>query len=146
MHSQSVANYLRANYFRGALGAASAEAVKDHLEGRDPLPAEKVEELRTIVRERQIRVGYIADYRTWLDAHTPGDLGNSQAECHCTCFGSAIFGTGVQPHKAQLCQVVQPLKKLIPTLIAIPRRGIRFKFTLRKLARHVLYQGLFFCQ
>ena len=74
LHSQSVANYLRANYFRGALGAASAEAVKDHLEGRDPLPAEKVEELRTIVRERQIRVGYIADYRTWIDAHTPTDL------------------------------------------------------------------------
>jgi len=74
LHSQQVVNHLRENYFRGALGAASAEAVKDHLNGKEPLSPEKVEELRTIVRERQIRVGYIADYDTWIKTHTPPDL------------------------------------------------------------------------
>jgi len=74
LHSQSVTNYLRQNYFRGALGAASAEAVKEHLETKQPLTAEKFAELRDIVRQRQIRVGYIADYQTWIDTHTPGDL------------------------------------------------------------------------
>ncbi|MHC4956279.1 MAG: NAD(P)-binding protein [Planctomycetota bacterium] len=74
LHSQHVTNFLRENYFRGALGAASAEAVKEHLDGKDPLSAEKLQELRDLVRERQIRVGYIADYQTWLDTHTPPDL------------------------------------------------------------------------
>ena len=74
LHSQSVTNYLRENYFRGALGAASAEAVKDHLETKQPLPAAKIDELRELIRDRQIRVGYIADYQTWIDTHTPSDL------------------------------------------------------------------------
>ena len=74
LHSQQVSNFLRENFFRGAVGAASAEAVQQHLGSREPLSAEKMDELRTIVRERQIRVGYIADYETWMNTHTPPDL------------------------------------------------------------------------
>jgi len=74
LHSQHVANYLRENYFRAALGAASAEAVKNHLDGREPLSPGKVEELHAIVRDRQARVGYNGDFQSWIEKHTPPDL------------------------------------------------------------------------
>ncbi|MEM8883887.1 MAG: NAD(P)-binding protein [Planctomycetota bacterium] len=73
-HAQMVAEYLRENYFRGALGAASAEVVKQHLEAKDPLPPEKIEQIRELVRARQTRVGYDGDFTTWIEKHTPPDL------------------------------------------------------------------------
>ena len=74
LHSQHVTNYLRENYFRAAIGAAQAEAVKQHLDGRDPLPPAKSEELRGVVRERQERVGYDGEFTKWIEQHTPPDL------------------------------------------------------------------------
>ncbi|MHC4451456.1 MAG: NAD(P)-binding protein [Planctomycetota bacterium] len=74
LHSQAVTNHLRENYFRAAIGAASAEAVKEHLESRDPLSPEKMEELRAIIKERQERVGYDGDFDKWIEKHTPPDL------------------------------------------------------------------------
>ncbi|MHC4850293.1 MAG: NAD(P)-binding protein [Planctomycetota bacterium] len=74
LHSQHVTNYLRQNYFRAALGAASAEAVKEHLDTCEPLSAEKIEELRALVKERQERVGYDGDFDKWIEKHTPPDL------------------------------------------------------------------------
>jgi len=74
LHSQQVTNYLRENYFRAALGAATAEAVKNHLDGKEPLPPEKVEELSALVKERQERVGYDGDFDKWIEKHTPPDL------------------------------------------------------------------------
>ena len=74
LHSQQVTNYLRQNYFRAALGAASAEAVKEHLDTCEPLTPEKLEELRGRIRERQQLVGYDGDFQKWIEKHTPPDL------------------------------------------------------------------------
>ncbi|MDH3591551.1 MAG: hypothetical protein OER88_06715, partial [Planctomycetota bacterium] len=73
LHSQYVCNYLKENYFRGALGAASAEAVQQHLESIDPLPAEQVAAIQERVGKLQKRIDY-SDYETWIKANTPADL------------------------------------------------------------------------
>jgi hypothetical protein len=74
VHAQVVANYLNENYFGAALGAASAEVVKEHVNGKPPLPAEKVEAIRARVSERQQAVGYEGNYHTWIERVTPADL------------------------------------------------------------------------
>ena len=66
--------YIEENYLRGALGAAQAEAVKQHVEARDPLPPEKVEELHGRVKTLQDKVGYDGDYDSWIANVTPPDL------------------------------------------------------------------------
>ena len=74
MHAQTVTKYLNENYFRGALGAASAEVVKAHVDGKEPLPAAKVEEIRGRIGALQKEIGYGGDYRLWIDSVTPDDL------------------------------------------------------------------------
>lgn len=73
-HAEMVVQYLRQNYFRGAIGAASAEAVRQHLEACEPLSPEKLEALRAEVRSWQERVGYDGNYEQWIKKHTPPDL------------------------------------------------------------------------
>jgi len=73
-HAEMVVEYLRQNYFRGAIGAASAEAVRQHLDSRDPLSPEKMEALRSEIRSWQERVGYDGNYEQWIEKHTPPDL------------------------------------------------------------------------
>ncbi len=74
VHAQTVTKYLNENYFRGALGAASAEVVKEHVDGKDPLPEERIEEIRVRIAALQTRVGYGGDYNAWIDSVTPDDL------------------------------------------------------------------------
>jgi len=71
LHAQKVTQYLKENYFRGALGAASAEAVKQHLATKDPLPPEHVAKLRERIRALQARVGYGGDYDAWIEKVRP---------------------------------------------------------------------------
>ena len=73
-HSQAVTKYLEENYLRGALGAAQAEAVKQHMEAKEPLTPDAVEGLRARVRKLQERVGYDGDYTAWIQKVTPPDL------------------------------------------------------------------------
>lgn len=75
LHAQKVTEYLKENYFAGALGAAGAETVQQHLEKREPLPVEKVTELRNRVKRLQRKAGYDGDYTTWIQKVTPADLG-----------------------------------------------------------------------
>ncbi len=65
LHAQKVAAHLKDSYFRGALGAASAEAVKEHLAAKDPLPPDQVQRLRQRIQELQERVKY-DDYEAWI--------------------------------------------------------------------------------
>ena len=74
VHAQTVTKYLNENYFRAALGAASAEVVKAHVDGKEPLPAAKVEEIRGRIGALQKEIGYGGDYRLWIDSVTPDDL------------------------------------------------------------------------
>jgi hypothetical protein len=50
------------------------EQIAQMLTERAPLPAPKVAELMTQVRERQRAVGYEGDYRAWISRVTPPDL------------------------------------------------------------------------
>jgi ferredoxin/flavodoxin---NADP+ reductase len=61
------------------------EAMREtaHMEGlrmaasigaRDPIPGERVAEILERVRERQLAVGFIGDYRGWIKKVTPPDL------------------------------------------------------------------------
>ncbi|MHC4666898.1 MAG: NAD(P)-binding protein [Planctomycetota bacterium] len=74
LHAKKVAGYLMENYFAGALGAAGAETVQQHLKRKEPLPPEKVAELRGRVRQLQERTGYDGDYESWIRQVTPPDL------------------------------------------------------------------------
>jgi len=74
LHAKAVAGYLMENYFAGALGAAGAEAVQQHLEKREPLPEEKIAELRGRVKALQERAGYDGDYAAWIRRVTPPDM------------------------------------------------------------------------
>ena len=74
VHSQTVAKYLNENYFRGALGAASAEVVQEHVNGKDPLAADQVESILGRVKARQQEIGYPGDYMAWIESVTPADL------------------------------------------------------------------------
>ncbi|MHC5032085.1 MAG: hypothetical protein ACYTGI_12095 [Planctomycetota bacterium] len=75
LHAQKVTEYLKENYFAGALGAAGAETVQQHLEKREPLAGEKVADLRGRVKKLQERAGYEGDYAAWIKKVTPRDLG-----------------------------------------------------------------------
>jgi NADPH-dependent glutamate synthase beta subunit-like oxidoreductase len=75
LHAQKVTEYLKENYFAGALGAAGAETVQQHLEKREQLPGEKVADLRGRVKKLQERAGYDGDYSAWIEKVTPKDLG-----------------------------------------------------------------------
>ncbi|MHC4134307.1 MAG: hypothetical protein ACYS0K_04915 [Planctomycetota bacterium] len=75
LHAQKVTEYLKENYFAGALGAAGAETVQQHIEKKEPLPAAEVEDLRGRVRQLQERVGYDGDYPAWIRKVKPPDLG-----------------------------------------------------------------------
>jgi len=73
-HSQVVAKYINENYLGGALGAAQAEAITEHMAAKDPLPPEKMEEIRARVKELQARVDYDGDYTAWIAKVMPADL------------------------------------------------------------------------
>jgi NADPH-dependent glutamate synthase beta subunit-like oxidoreductase len=75
LHAQKVTEYLKENYFAGALGAAGAETVQQHLEKKEALPGEKVADLRGRVKKLQERAGYDGNYKTWIEKVTPADLG-----------------------------------------------------------------------
>ena len=75
LHAQKVTEYLKENYFAGALGAAGAETVQQHLEKREPLPGDRVADLRGRVKKLQERAGYDGDYPAWIKKVTPPDLG-----------------------------------------------------------------------
>jgi NADPH-dependent glutamate synthase beta subunit-like oxidoreductase len=66
LHAQKVTEYLKENYFAGALGAAGAETVQQHLEKKEQLPAGKIEELLGRVRKLQERAGHDGDYAAWI--------------------------------------------------------------------------------
>ena len=74
IHAKNVTKFLNENYFRGALGAASAEVVQNHVDGKDPLPAATVDTILTRVAALQEQAGYKGDYRAWIDSVTPADL------------------------------------------------------------------------
>jgi len=74
LHSQRVVAYLQENYFGGALGAAGAELVNQHLEKKEPLAAAKVTEILNRVTELQRKAGYDGDYGSWIKRVTPADL------------------------------------------------------------------------
>ena len=71
LHAQKVTEYLKENYFAGALGAAGAETVQQHLEKKEPLPAGKVEDLLGRVRKLQERAGHDGDYTAWIKKVAP---------------------------------------------------------------------------
>ncbi len=89
-HGQFVGNYLIESYLGIAegeggdavaagqaaaegRGEAGAEAVAGHLEKREPLPAEKVDEILGRVKNRQKEVGF-ESYKAWIEKNTPDDL------------------------------------------------------------------------
>ena len=74
LHAQKVSEYLKANYFAGAMGAAGAEVVQDHLRRRDPLDASRIDDIRKRVRALQERVGHDGDYMAWRARVLPPDL------------------------------------------------------------------------
>ena len=69
-----MAGYLKEHYFAGALGAAGAEVVRQHVTNHKPLSPEKLAEVRRRVRDLQERAGYGGDYRAWIAKVTPPDL------------------------------------------------------------------------
>jgi hypothetical protein len=73
LHAQKVAGYLTENYFAGAIGAAGAEVVQQHLAKRAPLPPDRVQAIRARVEARQTEIGY-SGYRDWIERVTPADL------------------------------------------------------------------------
>jgi NADPH-dependent glutamate synthase beta subunit-like oxidoreductase len=74
LHSKKVTEYVASHYLGAAAGAAAAEAVQAHLEGRSPLPPERIEEIRGHIRARQGEVSYGGDYDAWIAQVTPPDL------------------------------------------------------------------------
>jgi NADPH-dependent glutamate synthase beta subunit-like oxidoreductase len=75
LHAQQVAQYLQENYFAGALGAAGAEVVQQHIDGRQPLPPEEFDALMARVKKHQERVGYDGNYGAWIEKVFPTDAG-----------------------------------------------------------------------
>ncbi|MFQ5843938.1 MAG: NAD(P)-binding protein [Planctomycetota bacterium] len=74
LHSKKVAEYVSTSYLGAAAGAAGAEAVHAHLEGRAPLEPARIELIRRRVRQRQSQVSYDGDYGDWIAQVTPPDL------------------------------------------------------------------------
>ncbi|MHC4956782.1 MAG: FAD-dependent oxidoreductase [Planctomycetota bacterium] len=75
LHAQAVAEHLKDNYFRGALGAAQAEAVKEHVATKEKLPVETVKSILARVKARQDAVGYHdGGFAEWIKQVTPPDL------------------------------------------------------------------------
>ena len=71
LHAQKVTEYLKENYFAGALGAAGAETVQQHLEKKEQLPAGKIEDLLGRVRKLQKNAGHDGDYAAWIQKVAP---------------------------------------------------------------------------
>jgi hypothetical protein len=74
LHAHKVAHYLQENYFAGALGAAGAEVVQQHIDRKAPLSEGEVEKIRGRVKKLQERVGYDGDYDAWIKKVLPDDL------------------------------------------------------------------------
>ncbi len=74
LHSQKVCTYLKDDYFKGALGAASAEAVQQHLNGKTPLSADEVASVHARVKAHHVRAGYEGDYASWIQKVSPADM------------------------------------------------------------------------
>jgi ferredoxin--NADP+ reductase len=68
MHSRTVTNYLAEHYFASAAGAATAEAVTEHLSRKDPLSAEAADGLIARAKDLQAKVGYTG-FKGWIEAN-----------------------------------------------------------------------------
>ena len=88
-HARKVSDVILAEYLgvgekpldepAGVLGAAegagadAAEAVQQHLEGKDPLTVEQLSALADRIHARQDEVGYDGNFDAWIEAVTPPD-------------------------------------------------------------------------
>ncbi|HUA20598.1 MAG TPA: FAD-dependent oxidoreductase [Bryobacteraceae bacterium] len=76
IHSRQVTSQLLESYLgpAEAWGAAQAEAVKRRVHALPPLSASEIAATRQRIRDLQDRVGYTADYDSWIAKESPKDL------------------------------------------------------------------------